>query len=57
MTETQSRAERYCGYIQPDHRCTIMEGLTKETDPTCKYWREQPERCRYLELHILGGRR
>ncbi|MFD2615706.1 hypothetical protein [Paenibacillus gansuensis] len=57
MHEKADQAARYCGYINPDRTCAIMKQLTKEKDDRCKYYRDDPVRCRYFELHVINDRR
>jgi|GEM_PF-4012856 len=49
-------AARYCGFIRPDRTCALMEALQSEVDPRCKYWRDEPEQCRYLKYVVMRGR-
>jgi hypothetical protein len=56
MNNAQADAHRLCGYLRPDRTCAIMEALATESSSLCKYWREQPEQCRYLEKHLMKRR-
>ncbi|MFD0588665.1 hypothetical protein ACFQZE_11670 [Paenibacillus sp. GCM10027627] len=55
-SDRAKQARSYCEFIQPDRTCAIMAALATESDPRCKYWREQPAQCRYFESHILKRR-
>lgn len=50
------QARNYCDMIRPDRTCAIMAALTSEYDSRCKYYRDHPAQCRYLEYQILKGR-
>ncbi|SMF91226.1 hypothetical protein SAMN05661091_5382 [Paenibacillus uliginis N3/975] len=54
MNEYQSKAVTWCDFMQPDRTCTLMQGLQKESDPRCKYFREPADDCRYLRLVVLN---
>lgn len=49
-------ARNHCDYYRPGGICTIMQALKTQTDGRCKYVREKPERCTYLESYVLKGR-
>lgn len=58
MNEMRERACMWCDFIDTDHTCALMQALHTESDPRCKYWREEVERCRYFELYVTNtGRR
>ena len=56
MEETRERACMWCDFIDTDRTCALMQALHTESDPRCKYWRENAERCRYFELYVTNTR-